>query len=252
MKTWKGEPVVYATDKYDGHGMVLEKSVDGISLLCSAKRSWAPIENQFFCNFAKYAPNDTKIHVEVYVEGGEATDVIHYLTRMKPLSMRVTGIETWGGRDQTLAGMETIDGLCHICGLQAAQWSLWYTNVDYTALAIKRKLEGFVFKSCSYVPDRMYKVKPVLTVDLIISGFIDGKGKYVNKVGAIRCIDGEGKEVCTVSGMTDKIRFSLCAADEGRVVEVAYQKVTRDKRLRHPRFKRFRDDKNLMQVDVIH
>jgi len=252
MKTWKGESVVYATDKYDGHGMVLKKSVVGISVLCSAKRMWSPKENEWFNSFTQYAPDNTKLHVEVFVEGGEATDVIHYLTDCKPLSMRVTGIETWGGRNMCSAVMEAIDKCCKSCSLQAARWSLWDTNIDYNNLAIQRKIEGFVFKSCSYAPDQMYKVKPVLTADLVISGFVDGKGKYVNKVGAIKCVDGEGKEVCTVSGMTDKVRFSLCVADEGRVIEVAYQKVTRDKRLRHPRFKRFRDDKTQMQVDVIH
>lgn len=252
MKTWKGEPVVYATDKYDGHGMVLEKSVAGISLLCSAKRSWEPKENEWFQNFIKYAPNNTKLHVEVYVEGGEATDVIHYLTERKPLSMRVTGIEGWDGINVCIADLHTIDTHCKSCGLQAARWSLWDTNVDYKDLAIRRKIEGFVFKSCSYLPDRMYKVKPVLTADLIISGFVDGKGKYLGQVGAIKCIDGEAKEVCKVSGMTDKVRAGLCEGDEGRVIEVAYQKITRDKRLRHPRFKRFRNDKTQMQVDVIH
>lgn len=251
MKIWKGEPVVYVTYKYDGYGMVLGKSEKGISLLCSAKRVWEPKENEWFQKFVQHAPNNTKLHVEVFVNGGEATDVIHYLTERKPLSMRVTGIVTWGGSNETLSCLRSVDKLCDSCGLKAAHWAYWSKDIDYLALAIHEKIEGFVFKSCSYAPDRMYKVKPVLTSDLIISGFIDGKGKYANKVGAIKCIDGEGKEVCTVSGMTDKIRFSLCAADEGRVVEVAYQKVTRDKRLRHPRFKRFRDDKTQMQVDVI-
>lgn len=252
MKTWKGESVRYATYKYDGHGMVLEKSVKGISLLCSAKRSWVPNENIWFQDFVRSVPDNTKLHVEVFVEGGEVTDVIHYLTECKPLSMRVTGIETWGGSDETFSCLRSVDKLCDSCGLKAAHWTYWSEDIDYLALAIHEKIEGFVLKSCSYAIDRMYKVKPVLTVDLIISGFVDGKGKYCGKVGAIKCIDGEAKEVCKVSGMTDKMRFSLCLDDVGRVVEVAYQKVTRDKRLRHPRFKRFRDDKTQTQVDVIH
>lgn len=249
MKTWNGEPVIYATDKYDGFGMVLAKSAIGESSLSSNKRTWWPVHNTWYKNFIRHVPNNTKLHVEVFVQGGEATDVIHNLVRDLELSMRVTGVETWHGVNMTLADLTAVDAFCDSCGLQAANWERWIPNISYADLAIHRKIEGFVLKTHSYVPERMYKVKPVLTADLVISGFTEGAGKYICDVGAIICIDGEKKEVCKVSGMTDEVRFSLVDSDIGRVIEVAYQKVTKDKKLRHPRFKRFRNDEAV--VDVI-
>ena len=232
--------------------MILAKSTIGESSLRSNKRAWYPNNISWFRNFIRHAPNNTKLHVEVFVEGGEATDVIHYLIHnLADLSMRVTGIETWRGIDMCLADLRTVDALCGPCGLEAARWAKWLPSVNYEDLAIMRGIEGFVLKSHSYVPNRMYKVKPVFTADLIIDGFVDGRGKYLGLIGAIVCIDGSGKTVCKVSGMTDAVRIGLEHSDIGRVIEVAYQKVTKGEKLRHPRFKRFRDDKTQMQVDTI-
>lgn len=251
MKTWNGEPVVYATDKYDGHGMILAKDDIGTCSLRSSKRAWHPDQNNWYRNFIRHAPNRTKLHVEVFVERGEATDVVHHLVRDLDISMRVTGIEVWAGTDMCRADLHSVETLCLSIGLQSASCQPWLRSVDYADLAIHRKIEGFVLKTYSYVPNRMYKVKPVLTVDLIISGFVDGNGKYAGLVGAITCTDGEGKEVCKVSGMTDKVRIMLEMGDIGRVIEVAYQKVTNGGKLRHPRFKRFRDDKTQEEASVI-
>ena len=45
--------------------------------------------------------------------------------------------------------------------------------------------------------------------------------------------------------MSDRIRWDIDEdKDIGRIVEVEYQRVTRLGKLRHPRFKRWRDDKN--------
>lgn len=93
------------------------------------------------------------------------------------------------------------------------------------------------------------KVKAVQTADGVITGFTPGEGKYSGTIGAIvigQYRNGKFiKRICKASGMTDQLRYAL-GSDQGkylgRVIEFAFQNKT-DESYRHPRFKRFRDDK---------
>ncbi len=90
------------------------------------------------------------------------------------------------------------------------------------------------------------KIKPKETYDAIVVGVKKGKGKYKGTLGAI-IFNYKGK-VCSTSGMTDKERdewWNLFKKGglKGRMVEVEAAEVTKHGALRHPRFKRFRDDK---------
>lgn len=93
------------------------------------------------------------------------------------------------------------------------------------------------------------KVKAVQTADGVITGFTRGEGKYQDTIGAI--VIGQyrnGKfvrKITKISGMTDSVRYEVGSNPSkyvGHVVEFAYQNKT-DESYRHPRFKRFRDDK---------
>lgn len=112
-----------------------------------------------------------------------------------------------------------------------------------------------------YRKDRDYswmKLKAEETVDLPIVGAEEGEGKYAGTLGAL-ILDFNGVDV-RASGMSDKLRDEMWAAylrdlqkvaDEdkellGRLSETLYHEVTPDGSLRHPRFKRFRDDKVVM------
>jgi len=93
------------------------------------------------------------------------------------------------------------------------------------------------------------KVKAVQTADGVITGFTTGEGKYSDTVGAIvigQYRDGKFvAKITKISGMTDDLRYEIGSSGSdylGRVVEFAYQNKT-DESYRHPRFKRFRDDK---------
>lgn len=100
------------------------------------------------------------------------------------------------------------------------------------------------------------KVKKENTIDCFITGYVPGQGKYSGKVGSLRCAvynsAGNKIEIATVGGFSDEIRDWLTdqfADDELRenilkqVIEVQYQFVATKGRLRHPRFKNWRDDK---------
>lgn len=90
------------------------------------------------------------------------------------------------------------------------------------------------------------KVKPEETYEVVVTGIKDGKGKYEGTLGALR-YEYEGK-ACSTSGMSDAERDEWWKLHKegklvGRMVEVKCSGVTNDGSLRHPRFVRFRDDK---------
>jgi ATP-dependent DNA ligase len=116
--------------------------------------------------------------------------------------------------------------------------------------------EGVMLKSARglYRPGKRssdwLKIKTVETADGVILGYNPGEGKYSDTTGSIiigqyglPLAPGRLLPVTNISGMTDEMRYSLGPEHIGQVVEFAYQKKTRDS-YRHPRFKRFRPDKD--------
>lgn len=91
------------------------------------------------------------------------------------------------------------------------------------------------------------KIKGEESVDCIIIGAEEGTGQIVGQLGAL-VVDVEGVKVNVGSGLSAEQRQNLWVAHSygnlvGRCVEVEYHEKTPDGSLRHPRFKRFRDDK---------
>lgn len=88
-----------------------------------------------------------------------------------------------------------------------------------------------------------FKIKDVLSKDLIIEDYKAGTGKYEGKLGAI-IVSHNGVQVSVGGGFTDQERFELWEHPDsliGRIAEIEYHQETPDGSLRHPRFKRFRD-----------
>jgi len=92
------------------------------------------------------------------------------------------------------------------------------------------------------------KWKKRATVSAIISGFDQGQGKYSKTLGALKLsVYHEGKliEIATASGMSDKERAEIWKNQAkllGKVVDVHAMEISKDNRLRHPAFDRFRPD----------
>ena len=93
------------------------------------------------------------------------------------------------------------------------------------------------------------KLKPFITVDLIVTGMEEGEGKYEGTLGALVCTgtdDGKEISVSVGSGLTDAMRDLIWnATDPIGIVEIKADAITqsRDKdtySLRFPRFVRFR------------
>jgi DNA ligase-1 len=98
--------------------------------------------------------------------------------------------------------------------------------------------------------DDLLKVKVFHTVDLEVTGYGEGEGKYKDMLGYL-VVDYKGNPLRVGSGLSDEERTILFRyADElvGRIVEVSYFEESQNEdgklSLRFPVFKGFRDDKD--------
>lgn len=95
----------------------------------------------------------------------------------------------------------------------------------------------------------MFKWKIHRDTVVIVTGYEEGKGKYAGQIGAI-CgsvyHDGALTEVTQCSGMDDDVRLEVSKNRKkflGRMMEIRGQEIdSNDSRVRHPRFRRWRDD----------
>jgi len=145
--------------------------------------------------------------------------------------------------------------------------------------ATDRGFEGVIAKESQsqYVPgmrtDYWIKIKQINTADCVVVGFSEGEGSRVPTFGSLILAaydeDGKLQHVGNVGGgvsndnleqikrKLDKLRTKgptiqgpvdsptpVTWVKPGLVVEVAYMAVTNDRRLRFPRFKRIRTDKD--------
>ena len=104
-----------------------------------------------------------------------------------------------------------------------------------------------------------YKMKASETADVVIMGATDGKGKYVGQIGAVVFgqYDAAGRlvEQGQCSGMTDAKRLEFTKMNAagtlaGTVIEIAHMGAMPTGGLRHPQFKRVRDDKDPRTVTI--
>ena len=119
--------------------------------------------------------------------------------------------------------------------------------------AIVKPLDGVYVKKRSYA---WLKIKGEETNDLFITGAFEGTGKYEGMLGGV-IVDFNGVAVRVGGGLSEAQRVELWADYQnditpgkgpfhlllGKMIEVEAHEVTPDGSLRHPRFVRFRSDK---------
>ncbi len=122
--------------------------------------------------------------------------------------------------------------------------------------------EGIILKflASSYVEGRSkgwLKVKREKLYSVVIMGYTTGTGKYVNQIGAITFgvhIHGRLVEIGQCSGFTDSLRKDMTENFknyQNRVIDVMGQELMPETNaIRHPRFKRFRDDKEPIECTL--
>lgn len=220
----------------------------------------------------QYGDPTLKVHGELHVEGGTSSDVKKAL---------VEGRETnWAGdlcKRLRFTAYRVVDSTCKSASwhriyltnrgfrtprvllrpsmgpLFLAAGIMEYAPNDFTfnelmKVARDNRIEGFVLKESKGL---WWKLKVTWTYDCVVTGTKDGTGMNYGDVGALIVsmfgFDGEPVEVASVGGMTENERLWMTQNRKtliGRVCEVEANGVCTQGRLHHPRFIRWREDKN--------
>lgn len=216
---------IFCHHKLDGHQLILETDYAFTKNYIDLKDSLT------FMDFPR-VPGGYGICGELWIPGEKASAVKTAIKeqdeRLKFTAWAVQGLHA----DWHLADVQH---WCEGYGFEFAKW--WYS----TPAELPVDAEGYVFKDGNRL--NVIKWKPVRTIDAVVTGIVPGKGQHTGRVGAL-LVSVEGREIASVGGMALNERLSMSDESIGKVVEVAYQYVGSKGRLRHPRFIRFRDDKD--------
>jgi DNA ligase-1 len=120
-------------------------------------------------------------------------------------------------------------------------------KAGYEGIMLKDPDGNYVFKKTNL----WLKYKPFFEADFTIEGAVEGRGKHEGKLGALKIVGFVNDRLIKSevgTGFDDDQRKTLWHDYEserllGRIVEVEYQEITEDGKLRFPAFRRVRDDK---------
>lgn len=252
----------YAHVKYDGifvrcakdeFGAVRCESSQGTDLTEQCRR--VPSMKNLWLR----VPPCTTIVGELYCPGSPASEVKSRIAKGRHDTLTFAGFAVETMHED--ARLEDVDAMFVLWGVNFARWYSRPGTHDPRMIArmfdrnhFIDDQEGWVFKDGNMA--QWYKWKPVRTVDGVITGFKYGEGKFLGLIGAIEVSVYKDSpngtrlvRVANVSGMSDAERVLMTQLEEelvarAAVVEVEYQYVGSGGRLRHPRFKRMRDDKS--------
>ena len=258
VKDWKGQEVEYAQVKENGYrlSLVVESRKRRFALgrtkdYTEQLEKHAAIRRQL-----KSLPIGTIVEGELYVPGKKSTYVPTAIRTADPnmvfaaFAAPVVEKEDWRMHHFE----DVMGGLEDRFGFKVPEWERISPYEDdikqfYLERTDEQGIEGFVLKNENHY-DKWYKIKPVRTCDVVITGTKPGNNSFIGYVGGIKCsVWHEGKlvEIASVSGMTMDLREDVSDMDDrgklvGLVAEIKYTDFAED-RLWHPRFLRLRDDK---------
>ena len=250
MREYRGENLAYVTAKLDGLWLAVRDRVAWTRGQKTVFHEPLPVPSMF--GLYSRVPSGVTVHGELWAPGRRASAVKSLLASK---SYRELAFTVWGIEELGPVTLETLRIAVHMWGLELTPFTrrhAWPIETEYHVMRRDHgdDVEGLVLCDGNMLNQR--KWKPVRTVDCVVTGFTDGDGKYLGLVGSLLVSLGD-RELARVSGMDDKTRI-LISDDEdaylGRVVEVAYQYVGDGGRLRHPRFVRFRDDKEARECTL--
>ena len=117
--------------------------------------------------------------------------------------------------------------------------------------ALLLKHEGIVFRFLGS-KEKWLKVVPTRYADIRITAINEGKGKYAGVAGSLTTAWGNVGSFELQPNMTDiEFRKELFVNQDkyiGKIAQVAYREVTKDKKLKFPRLSRIRDDKDYEDI----
>lgn len=218
-RPWNGKALA-------GHWSVSFK-VDGVRAIWHDERGWLSRANKPLYNISPWRqgqPRDCEVFINNFRDTIRATR-----TRCRKLG-------TPSIAQEHLFGLVPLDPRLH-----------WGSLTDPSPAAVCAHLqrandlgyEGLVLRQ----GDRWIKVKPEETHDVIITGYAEGEGKHLGRLGYVVTDRGN-----VGAGFTDEEREILWAEAQsgllvGQVIEVTCMQLTAGGNFRHPVFVRIRPDK---------
>jgi ATP-dependent DNA ligase len=209
-----------------GHWQATIK-MDGVRAIWHEERGWLSRAGKPLYNIPSWQPGCPR-DCEIFV--GNFRDTVR-ATLTKSVKRDTPAV-----LPMHLYGLEPLDARLH-----------WDTLTNPTPDEIHTHLqrvndhghEGLVLRQADY----WIKIKPEETHDVAITGFVEGRGKHLGRLGYVTTIMGN-----VSSGFSDYEREVLWAEAKaerlvGQVIEVKCQEVNRNNRFRHPSFFRMRPDK---------
>ena len=114
---------------------------------------------------------------------------------------------------------------------------------------VLKNLNGQYASGCRPA-NNWYKAKKQMSIDAIVMGFTQGKGKYNSRIGAVifgQYVNGVLAEIGQASGMVNSVRADMSDHPEkyiGKVVTIKGMERLKSGAIRHPQFAFMRFDKN--------
>lgn len=253
----------YAHIKRDGHFLKVQMGVND-QLYCWTSNPNDITKQLEFCRWfeaAKQLPRGVSLLGELWLPGERSEGIKTAIKEENDkLQFDVFAIDNWRFNDDVHnrlreLSLEETSSLAESVGFSFIPYFVPPLANDVAELQRAHKtnpnIEGFVLKNGNLLD--WVKLKPRKTLDVVVTRLLPGQGKYLNQVGSLVCETSEGYEVANVSGMNDRQRqWMTNHSDEilRRVIEVEYQNVGANGRLRHPAFVRIREDKEPNQCPV--
>lgn len=262
---WRGQPARYAHLKHDGHFTRVVKDELGAVACWSSKPTLLELPNiDMLANVYRYVPCGTTLLGELVSKSGRASDVktaindgdcwlVYFAVEQAP-EIPFIGL----GQSYVVGPQTPLEVLSQLFGAWGLPFAEFVTigdggcdrgPLDKDALLawadghLDGKAEGVVLKDGNLLNWR--KLKRVRTADLLCVGTTDGDGKFLGLIGSLIVADRDGVVRANVSGMDDDTRVEFTLHEPiGKIIEVEYQYLGAGGKLRHPRFKRVRDDKD--------
>lgn len=250
--SWNGQSFSHAEVKLDGRRVLVVRTSSDVAVLAKRYEDyWRDLRHRpKLSMLLKSLPHGTILDCELWTPGLAASQVPRALAN-PAIRLRITPFAApfVGGDDLRGESIQTARAQIRSLGFDPpAEVNLPNDREFITAEATRQKIEGYVLKVLHWNSYGWWKVKPVRTADLRITGSLPGEGKYDGLVGSLTCETEDGVVVAQASGMSDADRHAMTAMAnvgllKGQVAEIAFDRIDAGGRLRFPRFIRWRTDK---------
>lgn len=207
--------------------------IDGVRAFFSKEKGWSSRKNKPVYNLPTLSEDGPPEGYEAYNYSSSRSSDQNFKATIQ--AVRAKNIQS------RALGMECLYSLCPVdkrLQLPAINNPSVSEVMGLLKKATDKGFEGIILRQGAL----WYKVKPNETMDVRIISLIRGLGKHANWLGAVNTSRGK-----VGTGFSDSDRHTVWINPDafiGSIIEVSYMGITEDGKFRHPRFERFRDDKD--------